>query len=188
MITFGITFDFYRETKCMARDTNLEFITDKLYQLRNAVMYSMSNSLVRLPNDIVTLVKVDEEGNLWFVSRQPKQLTDECEQVFPAKLCFYKKGVDYFVEVSGKAMVVNNNYTQATSDNREKEDIKLQYRPVLIKMSMANIEYTEPHADATPSKVESWFRNAYKWCLYHVAIPRHAGAVLSKLQKSNWHG
>src|SRR6476469_3345757 len=94
----------------MANDLNLQFIREKVYQLRSAIMYSMSNELVKIPNNVVTALRIDEEGQLWFLSKRPAQFVSECEQDFPARLHFYRKGTNFFVEVSGKATIVNHEW------------------------------------------------------------------------------
>lgn len=161
----------------MATDMNLQFIREKIGQIRTAVMYSMSNSLTRLPNDIVTAVRVDEEGNLWFVCRNPLPEMKEYEQNFPARLCFYRKGVDCFVEVSGKATIINNNYSKKSNE-----------KTLLIRMNMINIEYTEPGARKPKNKLELFLENGYKWFLRTAAINRSSESVLAKLHQTNYYG
>src|SRR5687767_7328396 len=121
----------------MTNDNNLQFIRDKVYQLRSAIMYSMSNGLVKIPNHIVTAIRVDDQGHLWFLAKRPAQHLSECEQTFPARLHFYRKGVNFFLEISGKAMIVTNESTQLNENTTD----TTYDRPVLIKMTMVNIEY-----------------------------------------------
>jgi hypothetical protein len=161
----------------MTTDLNLQFIREKINQLRTAVMYSMSNSINRLPNDVVTAIKVDEEGQLWFLCRGPHPAVKDFEETFPARLSFFRKGFDFFVEVSGKAVVVNNNYT----------DAKDGQKTLLVKMDMLNIEYTEPHARKPKSKVEVMLENGYKWLLRTASISRGHDSVLAKLHHSNYN-
>lgn len=164
----------------MATDMNLQFIREKIGEIRTAVMYSMSNSLTRLPNDLATAVKVDEEGNLWFVCRGPLPVMKEYEQTFPARLCFYRKGVEYNVEVSGKATIVNNQYSK--NPNADEKSL-------LIKMNMMNIEYREPNAKKAKTKLEMMMENGYKWFLRTAAINRSGSeSVLAKLHQTNYYG
>jgi hypothetical protein len=79
-------------TQTTTTDSNLQFIREKIYQVRSAIMYSMSNELVKIPNNIITAVKVDEEGQLWFISKRPVQDLEQCEQSFPVRLHFFVKG------------------------------------------------------------------------------------------------
>jgi general stress protein 26 len=116
----------------MSTDPNLQFIREKIYQIRSAIMYSLSNEVIKLPNNIVKAVKVDNEGQLWFVCRRPGRQVDQYEQTFPTRLHFYRKGVFCHVEVSGKATIVNDTTDFIiTGSGAEK--------PLLIKMTMHRI-------------------------------------------------
>ena len=156
--------------KVMTTDTNFRFISEKISQLRSAVMYSMSNSLVKLPNDIVTSVKVDEEGQLWFLSHSPSFYIKECEQVFPVRLHFFRKGYNFFVEVSGKATIVEI----ISSDTQSS---------VLIRMTMSNIEYTEPHTLKEKTKLQLMAEKSYKWMLRNIGFQHTTGSVFEKLHQ-----
>ena len=158
----------------MNPDTNLQFIREKIYKVRSAIMYSMSNDLIRLPNSIITAVKVDEEGQLWFLCNRPAQPLDQCPPTFPVRLHFYRKGTFYHMEISGKAEIVNNSYA----------GISEQEKPLLIKMNMVNVEYTE-QGERRKSAIEVWFEKAYAWMLRHLAIPHQSKPVLSRLQSMN---
>jgi general stress protein 26 len=162
----------------MTTDTNLQFIREKIYEIRHAVMYSMSNGLVRIPNSIVSVIKVDNDGQIWFLCTPPMQKVEECECVFPARLQFYKKGKFFRLEVSGKATVMNNEYSVDSTE--EKKD-----KPILIKMSMTNIEYTSTSERKEKGKIESILENSYKWLLRNVAIPREEKSVFSKLHQTH---
>ncbi len=155
----------------MAIDNNLQFIREKIYEIKTAVMYSMSNGVVRLPNSIVQVVKIDEEGNLWFVCTPSMRQLDPAECVFPARLHFYRKGKFFRVEVSGKATIMNNE--AVTTQPGEK--------PLLIKMTMNNVEYNQAQEKRPKSKLETVVTDTYKWLLRTIAIPRQEKSVLSKL-------
>jgi len=154
----------------MTMDNNLQFIREKIYEIKTAVMYSMSNGVVRLPNSIVSVVKVDEEAQLWFLCTPPVRQLDAAECVFPARLHFYRKGKFFHVEVSGKATIMNNESGLYNSD-----------KPLLIKMNMTNVEYNESQERKAKGKIESFLGETYKWILRTIAIPRHEKSVLSKL-------
>jgi len=140
----------------MGKDANLEFIREKINQVQSAIMYSSGDEEIRLPNNIVSAVKVDEEGQLWFVCDRPSYLPEVYPSSFPARLHFYRKGKLFHIEVSGPARIVNNK----SSDNASTGD------RMLIKMEMKNITYTE-----TPSKqkngMEQWLAKASRWMHHH---------------------
>ena len=156
----------------MTTDPNFQFIREKIATLRTAVMYSMSNSLVKLPNDIVSLVKMDEEGQLWFLAHFPSQSLNECERSFPVRLHFFRKGHDFFVEVSGKATIESDLDEPGTDDRTA----------VLVKMTMKNIEYREPHA-VSKTRLQVLVEKSYQWMLRHVGFAHHEGSVLSKIHQ-----
>ncbi|MET0638250.1 MAG: hypothetical protein ABWZ25_19625 [Chitinophagaceae bacterium] len=162
----------------MATDTNLQFIREKIIHLRTAIMYSMSNELIRLPNSIVEAVNLDEGGNLWFVCKPPVQGIGHIEHKFPARLHFYRKGSNYNVEVSGTATIINNEYTNyfAADSNG--------VRPLLIRMNMLNVEYNAPH-EKRKTKMELWLENGYRWLLRTAAVQHPSKPDLSSLQTIN---
>jgi len=119
----------------MENDYKLMFIKNKLQQIKSAVMYSTTGNITRLPNDIVEFESVDDDGLLWFSAHVPRSWEKAYELHFPAKLLFYKKGIDYYVEITGTAVVIN------------KQDVmhggNMQGGKLLLKMVPYYIEYTE---------------------------------------------
>ena len=165
----------------MTTDPNLQFIKERITLLRSAVMYSMSNSLVRLPNDVVSLVKMDEEGQLWFLAHFPSHSLAECEREFPVRLHFFRKGYDFFVEVSGKATIEND---LLESDALPMGDTTVR-RAVLVKMAMTNVEYREPHAIKEKTRLQLLVEKSYQWMLRNVGFPHTEGSVFSKIHQTH---
>ena len=121
----------------MENDFKLMFIKNKLQQIKSAVMYTTNSNLVRLPNDIVEFESVDDEGLLWFSANIPRQWVKAYELHFPAKLIFYRKGVDYYVEINGTAVVVNKQDFIHDSNTIHTGG------KMLLKMVPYYMEYTE---------------------------------------------
>ena len=160
-------------------DGNLQFIRQKIYQLRSAIMYSMSNDLVKLPNNIVTAIRVDDDGQIWFLAKRPAHFVSECEQNFPARLHFYRKGIRFYMEVSGKATIVNT----ACKLGDETDVAGVHEKPILIKMTMRNIEYAESAEKKRKNKFEIFLENSYKWLARTIAFHRQSKPVLAKLHR-----
>lgn len=158
----------------MSIDTNLQFIREKIYRVRSAIMYSMSNDIISFPNSIVNAVKVDDEGQLWFVCDKPTYDLDQCPSAFPVRLHFYRKGIYCHLEISGKAEIVNRAYSGATDMNK----------PLLVKMSIQNVIYTEPQIKQK-SQLSRWVEKAGQWIHKHIAIPRNHKPTLDSLQQVN---
>ena len=119
----------------MENDYKLLFIKNKLQQIKSAVMYSTNSNTVRLPNDIVEFESVDDDGLLWFSAHIPRHWVKAYELHFPAKLIFYRKGVEYYVEITGTAVVVNKQDMMLGTGNTGGK--------LLLKMVPYYMEYTE---------------------------------------------
>jgi hypothetical protein len=99
-------------------------------------MYATNSNIVRLPNDIVEFESIDEDGLLWFSAHVPRLWVKAYELHFPAKLIFYRKGVDYYVEITGTAVVVNKQDVMYGTNN-------IEGGKLLLKMVPYYMEYTE---------------------------------------------
>src|SRR5262245_40023162 len=92
----------------MLPQSDLQFLRGKIQELRNALFFSQNTSLLRIATTIVSVIKVDELGQMWFFVPRPLQALHEFDHEFPVKLEFFKKGKDYFLHVSGKAFIVTD--------------------------------------------------------------------------------
>lgn len=154
----------------MRNDSNLQFIREKITQLGDAIMYNNSQEVLKYRNNIIRAIDVDNEGQLWFTAKRPACHLEECEQTFPARLFFYRKGKFFFVEASGKATVVNYHYPEGGAG------------AMLLKMNLSAVEYTEPDMDKPKSMLERYFTSAYNWVLRTLAVPHREQSVLPKMQ------
>ena len=164
----------------MATDQNFQFIREKIYEIKSAVMYSMSNGLVKIPNSIVSVLKIDDEGQLWFLCTPPTYRIEECECVFPARLHFYRKGKSFHLEVSGKATIMNNEFNMDVPKTEAQKE-----KPILIKMTMNNVEYTSLQERKQKGRIETMLENSYRWMLRNIAFPRAEKSVFSKLHQTH---
>jgi hypothetical protein len=69
----------------------LDFITSKITELGTAVFHSHSNSVLNLNPTVIRTLKIDENGNIWFMVNRPAQIVTEFEKQFPVALNYYKK-------------------------------------------------------------------------------------------------
>jgi len=120
----------------MENDYKLMFIKNKLEQIKSAVMYPTNGNVVRLPNDIIEFESVDDDGLLWFSANAPRNWEKAYELHFPTKLIFYRKGCEYYVEITGTAVVVNKQDVMFGANNTYGGKL-------LLKMVPYYIEYTE---------------------------------------------
>lgn len=128
----------------MLADNNLEFIRARIYDIRTALMYNLSDKLIKTPTSLISVLKVDEKGQIWFLMNRPPQQMEKHEQRFPARLQFYRKGKPFYMQVSGQAAMVEeiaalNHLFSGPRTVRKVAANNL----VVVKLKMNSIEYHE---------------------------------------------
>ncbi len=141
----------------MATNQQLNFLQEKIKEIGSAIFFNLSDSVLKLPTTIVSTLKVDEYGFVWFFVQKPKQTLKEFETEFPARLDFFKKGTPYFLQVMGKGWVVTdpeeiNSYVTISDDVRAINNGQL----LLVKVKIMKAEYYETKT----STKSSWWQNA----------------------------
>ena len=142
----------------MSTNQQLNFLQQKIEEIGSAIFFNLSDSVLKLPTSVVTTLKVDDYGYVWFFVKKPHSQLREFETEFPVRLDFFKKGVDYFLQVSGKAWVVtdpehlNNLLTVVAEDVK---NVSLD-EMVLVKVKMLKADYYETQ---TRNKT-TWWHNA----------------------------
>jgi hypothetical protein len=162
----------------MATNQQLNFLTDKIQEIGSAIFFNESDSVLKLPTSIVTTLKVDEYGYVWFFIQKPKQDLREFDNEFPVRLDFFKKGKNYFLQVKGKGWVITdpeemNSFVALPEDAKQIGMSDM----VLVKVKMMKAEYYETKTARTSwwhnaiSAVTTWFRtpNQYRPDIYYPA-------------------
>ena len=141
----------------MATNQQLQFLQEKIQEIGSAIFFSQSDSVLKLPTSIVTTVKVDDYGFVWFFIQKPKQQLKEFEHEFPARLDFFKKGIPSFLQVNGKGWVVTDPEEMSSVDLSQAQiSLISQHDMVLVKVKMLKAEYYETR---TTGRL-SWWQNA----------------------------
>ena len=147
----------------MSTNQQLSFLQDKIKEIGSAIFFNLSDSVLKLPTSIVSTLKVDDYGYVWFYMQKPRQELTVFEPEFPARLDFFKKGANFFLQISGKGWVVNDpeelNTLNVAGDNAILSEL------VLVKVKILKGEYYESGTGRIPwwkqavSVVTSWFRH-----------------------------
>ncbi len=139
------------------QNQQLAFLQNKIQQIGSAIFFNHSDAVLKLPTSLVNIIKVDEFGYVWFLVKKPNQNIQQFESDFPARMDFFKKGVDYFLQVTGKGCVVidpEEMYSFFEVNNNLNKN--LMKNMVLVKVKMMKAEYYE-----TQTRVKgSWWQNA----------------------------
>ena len=127
------------------KDENLEFLKRKIQELKYAKFSAEINSLLQLPNNIITTLKTDSEGNIWFFTSCNGIYASKMDKSFYASLDYYQKGYDCHLHIDGSATIIE--------DEENREDILPfviidnnnidTHSVVLIKLKIIKAEYFE---------------------------------------------
>ena len=139
----------------MLPQSDLQFLQQKIQDLKNALFFSQNTSLLRIATTIVSVIKVDELGQMWFFVPRPQQALHEFDREFPVRLEFFRKGKEYFLHVSGKAFIVTD---PEEINGLVHEDIRelTGSHLVLIRVKMLKADYFE---NANSSMHAGWWRD-----------------------------
>jgi hypothetical protein len=89
------------------QNPDISFIQLKLTNIGTALFYCGSNSHLPFSAYIITALKIDKDGYIWFViSKGPQEQIDDMN-MFEVQLEFYRKGYPFFMKIDGQASVAD---------------------------------------------------------------------------------
>lgn len=146
----------------------LNFLQEKIQEIGSAIFFNLSESVLKLPTSLVSTLKVDDYGFVWFFVQKPRQELKEFETEFPVRLDFFRKGKGAFLQVNGKGWVVTDpeemNLFVTLPEDAKKIAIS---EMVLVKVKIMRAEYFETKTSHNHSwwhnmvnSVTTWFRHS----------------------------
>ena len=148
----------------MAPNQQLQFLREKIQEIKSAILFNLSDSVLKFPTTIVSTVKTDDFGYLYFFVRKPKQDIREFEKEFPVRLDYFKKGKECFLQIMGKAWVVTDP-EEITSFISLNEDVANEFSEdmVLVKVKMMKADYQETPARSSNGLWANTFGHIFTW-------------------------
>jgi general stress protein 26 len=126
----------------MRSSNSIPFLQNKIQGIGSALFYNMSGNVLKFPTTIVSVLKVDELANIWFFTNRPEQHLQEFDKEFLADMQLYRKGKGYYLQITGKAYIVNDpeelNSIIGLSDEVK---AKAFQEMVLIKFKIGSAKY-----------------------------------------------
>ena len=129
----------------LTQDDNLTFLQRKIGEIKVAMFKAEIDSELQLPNNIVSTLKTDNDGNIWFFTSCNGKYAKNIDKSFYAYLDYYQKGGAYRLRVSGRASIVQDDPMHASEIKPTKDNI------ALIQFKIMHAEYFENKALATSS-------------------------------------
>lgn len=144
---------------------SIPFLQDKIQGIGSALFYNLSGGVLKFPTTIVSILKVDEVANIWFFANRPEQQLQEFDREFPAHMQFYRKGKGYYLQITGKAYIVNDpeelNGLIGLSDEVKARAFQ---EMVLVKVKIGSARYytINPRFAYKPNFM-GWLNRFYNW-------------------------
>jgi hypothetical protein len=127
-----------------ATHSNLDFLRSRIYEIKSALFSDSDKLSFKIPTCIISVLKVDHNGDLWFLMNQPEYHMSCYGHSFPASLSFYRKGVNFSLNVQGMAAVVFDcERVQEITGLSEAEQQATMNNILLIKVNMKRVNYCE---------------------------------------------
>ena len=128
-------------------DKSLEIIKEKIETIGSAIMYSTSDTVLKLPTQIVNTLHIDELGNLWFLIPRPAQHVALFDRIFPVKLSYFKKGVNTSLSINGLGeMILDPEIINAVTCVDDELREKAHDGSMLVRVKIEGVELFEPTA------------------------------------------
>lgn len=125
-------------------EKNLELIKNKIRNIGSAIMYSTSDTILKLPTQIVNTLQIDELGYLWFLVPRPVQNIAAFDRLFTVRLSYFKKGVGTSLSINGIAEMIIDPEVINTLDVDEAIKQKARKELMMLRVKIDGFELFEP--------------------------------------------
>lgn len=124
---------------------NFGFITEKIKDIKVGLFKSEINSELLLPNNVIQVLKVDNDGHLWFFTSCSGRQAANINKTFYAYLDFHKRGTDCRLLLNGSAFIVDEEGDVNELITQSNYSRSVASSLVLVKMKIMQAEYFEGH-------------------------------------------
>jgi len=170
----------------MGKKYNLSFITSRIKEIRSGLMHDLGSSQERIQANIVTVLKTDDQGSLWFFIRKPFSNSQDVPFAFPASLQFLRKGKNFFIKLTGIARSTGNynQVAQYINDytlpafNGSELTINALSNLTLIEMRIDCVEYYEYHTEQPKGNFITRCRNFFRGLF---SVPNYTHQTIARI-------
>ncbi|WP_290797718.1 hypothetical protein [Flavihumibacter sp. UBA7668] len=139
-------------------------LTELINSFQHGLFMNFSDQEFRLQNGVARLIHADEMGNCWLLFHSNLQDATVYEKEFPARIRFYEKGKDYYVEANGKGVIQTTpeewSSCPAISYGMAKA---LRYHGLIVCLKMNQVTVTPLRKSAVTSKLFGWLESVTDW-------------------------
>lgn len=87
------------------QNPDISFLQLRIANIGTALFYGGSNSPLPFSTYIITALKIDEAGCIWFFINRGSPQQKISNRPFNAQLEFYRKGYPFFMKIDGEAVI-----------------------------------------------------------------------------------
>jgi hypothetical protein len=91
----------------MTNSIDIDFLKERITSIQTALFFSQDIGVMKIPNSVVHILKVDDDGQMWFFIHRPRQYLFAFNETFHARLDFYKKGAKCFLLAAGNVSMID---------------------------------------------------------------------------------
>ena len=145
-------------THAIANELETGILKSKIMELQSALLFTESSSIVKLPTHVISDVEMDNEGQIWFVIPKPAMQLEAYDKEIPAKLDFFKKGLEFFVKVRGTAFL-QTDLMEANENAGLSADMKKRMADenvIAVKVTIQDSQLV----DNTPKPSQNWLQTS----------------------------
>lgn len=145
------------------RDEHLDFIKEKIREIKYALFKAEINSTLQLPSNVIQTLKVESDGTIWFLTSCNNDQAKRIDKNFYAYLDYYKKGTDCRLQLAGKATIIDEPDEDFLLLSNYSKNIAGKL--VLVKMKIMQAEYFENKTNNSRSLADK-----IKQTFYHIFL------------------
>ncbi len=141
-------------------------VTERINSFQYGLFENQSNQEFRLQNGIARLIHSDDQGNCWLLFHTNLSDAGVFEKEFPAKVRFYEKGKDYYVEAGGKAVIQTNPDEWAACPSISYGMAKaLRYHGLIVCFKMNHVTVTATRKIRFAQQFFTWLEQTTDWIM-----------------------
>lgn len=143
-------------TLATSQELQAGILKSKIMELKSALFFTESSSIVKLPTHVITDVELDSEGQIWFVIHRPAIHIEAFDKELFAKLDFFKKGKDFFIKIRGIAFLQTDlEEADRNADLSAAMKEKMKDETVIgVKVTIQDFDLV----DNSPKPAQSWLQ------------------------------
>jgi hypothetical protein len=134
----------------MKHENYIQVLQEHILELRSALFYDMSESVLHLPATVVHTLDLDEAGQLWFIMPRPKQQISEFDTSFPVQLNYFRKNTTRSIQILGRGYIVHDPEELSNWSLLHTELPPIGEGTILVKVRITKAETQEWEGETSP--------------------------------------